>query len=427
MLNCHIGTLSFKGIAPEYSSRNGYTVIPIHKNPGEEQIKNAVIATKCQKQLGEGLNGNTFVIPGQDLVVKRYKGKKAISDDPRREFRILDKMYEGRFNLPQSQKGLYALRAPDGTFYLVSTKVEGENPNPLKDNFNKENLISLVSEITKLDQGGILEEGSERSRFMNWDFNGGNINITKDKAGLFDFEYGTFENLDEMIEKNIVNNAAGTCFHMSDTSKLNSSLRSFEVYTLVDYLKEIKNPDTLFADYLEVKSRYHANMAKFYNEKYIYETKFQYEVREIAKSEEVHSRLLKKDETGEIPKDIKKSEMMKMQAANFIHEQSQQNNAGKVYAKVNDGKVVTSQVEEYLKKGKAYFMDMLEKAKAEKDKDREIYYSNCLELFSSWDGVKYWLQYQIDMSQINEAIGPGFIHDKFIEEPQQTLDDILAA
>ncbi|GBF23462.1 hypothetical protein tpqmel_0866 [Candidatus Gastranaerophilus sp. (ex Termes propinquus)] len=411
--------INFKGVAPRETRKDGVILIPLHSKPSGQSIEAAIKATESSKnRISSGLNGTAFVL-GQDLVVKKYKGEKAINNDPMREVNILDDMYEKKFSSPKSQKGQYAMQMPDGTFYLVSTKVDGKNPDPVRNTFNKQNLASLLSEITRLDQG-VVDASGGRSRFMNWDFNSGNINITKDKAGLFDFEYGTFENLDKMLEKNVVNNCEGACPHLSDTSRLYSSLRSFEVWALVDYLNKVEHPDKLFGDYLELKGKYHADMAEFYGE-YENESKYPDAVKNIAESEKVHSRLLRRDEGGEIPQDIQKAEMKKMQAANFINIQSQFSSDGKVCAQVKDGKILTSQVKEYIDEALFFSWNEYSKSKKTGDSDREVYYSNCLDYFFKQSLVKDWMQYQLDKPQ-----GPGILKDKIASEPRVTLDDTMA-
>ncbi len=422
-LNCN--TLTFKGVVPPYK-RSGFNVMPIYENPSQQDIASAIEATKkSENNLGTGLNGSAFTL-GQDLVVKAYKGKKDAFDyNPMREIKVLDDMYENHLVLPRSQKGSYAMKAPDGTFYLVSTKVEGKNPIPENTSYNKENLTALVDEITMLDQGSLSKKDGERQRFMSWDFGTGNIKITPHSAGLFDMEWGEFKNLDDMIKDNIIDKKAGACPHMSDTSWLFSNLRSFEFYALCEYLQEAENSDVVFNDYLEIKGKYHKKMAEFFNE-YEKETKYPDIVRKIARGEEAHSKLLAKDENGKIPKDIKKAEMMKRQTVYFVHEQSDFNTTGHVYAKIVDGKVLTSQVAEYIKAGKTFGNKMLKKAKTQGDKDREIYYSNFLEFLSAQEGVKGWMQYQIDQAPSQDKSDSRVITNKLVDKPVKTLDDVLS-
>ena len=51
--------------------------------------------------------------------------------------------------------------------------------------------------------------------------------------------------------------------HQSDTSGLASNLRTFECFTLYEYLMRTDNPDEIFDDYLKIKSNYHNSMANF--------------------------------------------------------------------------------------------------------------------------------------------------------------------
>ncbi len=414
-----INRTKFKGIAPEYKNVNGCTVIPINTNPATEDIEAAIAASKKPgNQLGKsGYNGAAFHL-GQDLVVKKYKGENAFNNAPRREVNILDKMYECSFKLPNSQQGEYAFQTPGGEFYLVSTKVAGINPNHQICNFNKENLKSLLQDqIITMDKGVMISKSSkygfgDRCRFMNYDFNGDNINLLPDKAGLFDFEYSAFENIDDMIYERIIKGDPEINWHQSDTSAVLSSLRSFELWAFCYYMKRAENSDALFEDYLELKGEHHSSMADFYKE-YSGETSFPETVTKLSEEEAAHSRLLTRSENGKIPKDIKKAEAIKIQMAAFIYEQSQY---------CSTGEINVAQLREYTEDATSYFRQRLEKAQSENDKDREIYYKNCLKLFSSWGKVNQNLKSQLESSDKDEQ---GQIAGKIVDKHILTLNDVL--
>ncbi len=379
----------FCGVKKPYK-KQGATIIPIAQDPTNEDIKQAKNAAKNTKDAMQGYNGYAFFL-GEDLVVKKFKGKEAFSNDPDREINILDTMYDNNLVLKNSQEGLWALKDDDGT-YLVSTKVEGENPDPDVLKFNKNNLESLVEIITNMDKGANIAgaskpEYSPRARFMNYDFNGENIKITDSQAGLFDFEYSVLENIDAMIEKTIVKKQTGTNCHQSDTSALPSSLRSFEFYTFCDYLCDLPDDETdeLFNDYIEIKGKYHQNMHEFYRD-FANDSKFKDIVSNISEHELIHSHLLKKGGNGRIPDDILIAEARKIQMSHFMHEQSQYSDTGKINPK---------QLKQYTDESIEFFASNLEKAIENEDEDRIIYYKDCLELFSSWEKVNLTLKEKI--------------------------------
>lgn len=177
----------------------------------------------------EGCNGRAYNL-GEDLVVKIYKRNEQDSSRvANRETSMLDILFNMGLKFPNSQVGCYAFQTPEGENYLVSTRVAGESPNPNAVNFNKENLSSLVDTIYNMDTCASSFSEGAGLRFMNYDFNGKNIKITPDKAGVFDFEYSNIEKIDDMINQKIIQDCVGINCHQSDTSPLPSNLRSFEL------------------------------------------------------------------------------------------------------------------------------------------------------------------------------------------------------
>ncbi len=402
---------AFAGIKPPYS-RNGRNITPIAMNPKEKDIEKALEAEKTAKNVMEGYNGYAFFL-GEDLVVKKYKGKEAFSDDPSREIRTLDTLFDNGLMFNNSQLGMYAFTDGDST-YLVSTKVDGKEPDSIKSPFTKENLVSLVGIIAQMDMGMLIEGSSnngysDRIRFMNYDFNGGNIKLTEDKAGLFDFEYSVLENIDDMIEKTIIKKDTGANCHQSDTSALPSSLRSFEFYTFCPYLNGAnEDVSELFNDYLQIKGLYHGKMYDFFRN-FAHESDFSEIAKEISTHELVHSNLLKKNRNGKVPKDIVLSEARKIQMSHFMHEQSQFSDTGRINPK---------QLEEYTKECIEFFKSRLFVAVQTGDINREVYYRDCLELFSSWKRVNGTLKEKIERKDPE-------IMKKLTDEYAKTLDTIV--
>lgn len=410
----NISNLGFLGIKHPFLNKNGVYVIPINSVPSSKQIREAVNITTDGKQSPmEGYNGRAYYL-GKDLVVKKYKGKEeALNNDPMREIKILDKMYEYDMDFKNSQNGCYAFKTPDEKYYLVSSRVKGESPQIGITPFTKENLQSIVDIAAQMDIGGVVEDSSgngfsDQCRFMNYDFNGKNIKVTSQNAGLFDFEYAGIENIDDELCKIMKLKQISANCHQSDTSRLTSNLRTFECFTLYEYLMRTDNPDKIFDDYLKIKSDYHNSMVNFYN-KFVKESAFPDFVRLISQKEAAHSRLLAGDKTGRIPIDIKKAEAIKIQMSVFIHDQS---------SFCETGLVNPVQLYKFTHNGINYFKDELQKAKFAGDKDRQIYFKDCLQLFCDWRQVNKTIEAKIEQNN------PKIIR-KLTDEYIPMLTDIL--
>lgn len=413
-IHSNLNTIKFYGIQKPYTDSKGRYIIPISKMPSNAQIDTAIGATLDKKQEGmQGYNGEAFYC-GNNLVVKHYKGAKALNDDPMREIGILDTMYENRMYFNNSQKGHYAFRTPEGEYYLVSTKVKGESPQANKMPFTRENLDSIIDIVIQMDRGSIVENSaleenfSNRCRFMNYDFNGKNMKITSVSAGLFDFEYSEIENIDNLIYKSLITEETSPSCHRSDTSGLTSSLRSFEFFTLYEYLMRTNNPDEIFEEYLTLKSKYHSSMSEFFKE-FTKESAFPSITKSLSTKEGAHSRLLSADAYGVMASDIKKAEAIKIQMAVFIHDQS---------SFCETGQVNPSQLADFTEDAIIYFQNNLKRAKALHDRDRQIYYTDCLQLFLSWRMVNKNIASKIENNN------PKIIR-KLTNDDLPTLLDVL--
>lgn len=401
----------FGGIKSPYMDETGNYIIPIKTCPSADDINAAIKATtkidKTKKDM-EGCNGKAFFF-GEDLIVKTYKaGNKKDSSIPEREIKMLDKMYDLGIHFPNSQDGCYAFITPSEEYYLVSTKVEGENPNPSAMNLTKENLFSLINIICDMDKGQYEPSQKTFYRFMNYDFNGKNIKVTPKKAGVYDFEYSQIENIANKIQERIYGGINGVNCHQSDTSFLSSSLRSFELWTLHNYLLKSPNADKTFNDYLSVKRKYHYEMSLYYRE-IAQDCYFSEILENIARKEKAHASLLRTDENGKISKDIKKAEAIKIQMASFLHQRT---------PFCATGIVNPEQLKQYVTDSIDFFSKQLNIAKENNDKNRIIYYEDCMELFSSWKMVIPEIEYLIknDISY--------FMH-KITKERMKTLNDVL--
>lgn len=368
--------VSFKGIIPPYKISKA-KIYPIEKDISSSDINDICNAVLRTKSFGEGVNGRAYHY-GQDLVIKKSKTDALTHTDLMNEAKKLDMLYELRnergknLNLSNTQRGIAAFTLNNGESYLISSLVKGSKADPYNNPLNHKNLSSLIATITDLDKGS-----DKYGRMMVYDLNINNIYFTKDKAGILDFEHLKGENIDESIKKIVIEKDYGSAAHTSDTSYLNSNLRSFEIAALHDYLLEAKDAKTKFIEYLKQKSYYHKKMSTHLlkqSEVSIYPDI----VKEIAEAEKAHANVLSKNR---LPEDIIKSEAMKIQMANFMFISSRSCNS--VHTTFNPRQLI-----EYRRDGLKYFEENLLLAEKAKDKDKIIYYNNCIDLFNKWKKIE---------------------------------------
>ncbi len=397
----------FSGVKRPYS-RNGYEIKPIYANPNEDEIKQAIDATKTTSPFGKGLNGYTYPYSylGRDLVVKKYlpKSESYNKNAYDTESEKLDLLYESKISSDSIQQGKYAFRTPEGGEYLVSTMIHGENPDTVTNKFNKENLFQLVNTIIELDMP--IKNNNDNdfpySVLMHYDLCGGNILMDKENAGIIDFEYSKCEDLNEYYMRGKQNILDANC-NFSDVACLPSNLRGFEYRTLLLYLLKSneKEASELFDTYLKYKSNYHQAMGDFYrasmdmdNEKIFDELS----LREIS-----HANVLISPD-----RDVKKAEAMKMQIARFMYVQSP--------FEIYKLRVNVNQIHEYLDNALAFFEN---KANEEnQDRYHKIYYQDGLELVKKWQGLHSLMEYQAENSD-------KLFHSKLTDMPVITLEEHL--
>lgn len=365
--------ISFKGIALPHKIGEIY-VYPISKDLSKSTINNYCRTIGDSNKIGSGCNGNVFSL-GMDLVIKKAKSDALVNKSLINEATKLDMLWnleqELGFKLDNVQSGIAGFEFPNGASYLVSTLVKGSKPNPSTNPFNERNLESLIDILT------ILDKGSQKDgRLMMYDLNLSNINVNKNKAGIFDFEYMCGENFEDSIQNRIIKNLGTASSHVSDTSNLQSNIRSFEYAGLYYYLDEMPTKDikAFLSKYLTIKSKYHNEMSNYYLKK-SKTSKFSEELYKIAKSEKAHSQLLQ-----EPSNDIIKSEAMKIQMANFVFVSGQ-------WCKNPDLKFNLKQISDYYNECLQYFEKELKTAKINNDENRNIYYQNCINLFKGWNRV----------------------------------------
>ena len=405
------GYINFSGVKPPYK-RNGYKVIPINTDPTDKEVQEAIRATQTEnKMLGQ--NGAAFYL-GEDLIVKKHLSTSMPEETLDQEIYVLNYMYNNNIRFKNTQQGCYALKK-DGQSYLVSTRINGANPSPQNAKFTAENLKELVDTIIEFDKGvetvNELTGITKNERFLNYDFHLGNINVTPKTAGTFDFEYSKFRDLDTLILNQTVFKRKNANPYRSDTSELSSNIKAFEFYALNYYLQNTEDKEEakeIFKTYLKLKSNYHKEMSDFFY-RYSKFGEFSATGEIISNKELAHSRLLRGDKNGEIPKDILLAEAKKIQMAVFVNECSSNNDIGEINKEQFENFVTDSQ----------QFMEInLQKAISTDDKDRIVYYEDAIGLF---DELKNSISY------INKKIEEGGITfaEKLQEEKIITLDEFL--
>lgn len=367
--------ISFQGIIPPYKIPKA-KIYPIERDISSLEINNICnTISKKSNHFGEGVNGQAFHY-GQDLVIKKSKPNALCQNNIMTEAQKLDLLYEflkergKNFNLANTQKGIAAFQLNNGESYLISTLVKGKKADYDTNPLNHENLTSLVSIITELDKGS-----DKYGRLMVYDLNSGNIHFTKDKAGILDFEHLKGENLDDSIKNVIIDKNYGAAVHTSDTSFLDSNLRSFEFSALYDYLTNtpVQISRKLFNEYLNIKSSYHKNMAEHLKQQ-AKNSIYPEIVENIANSELAHSNILA---SKNLPKDIIKSEAMKIQMAQFMFISSRHCNSSNI-------RFNPLQIAQYRQKGLEYFNEKLIEALHSGNSDKITYYKDCIKIFNKW-------------------------------------------
>lgn len=392
--------INFKGICPPHKIGNIY-VYPINKDLSEQEIKKYCKAINPTNLIGSGCNGDVFKL-GMDLVIKKARPDALVNKSLMNEAQKLDILYnlehEIGIKLNNIQSGIAGFEFDNGESYLISTLIEGKRANVQQNPFNEKNLKSLMDILTILDKGS-----SKTGRLMMYDLNLSNINLTKDKAGIFDFEYMGGENIETSIHERIIKKLGSASSHVSDTSNLQSNVRSFEYAGLYYYLREMpaKEVKNFLHKYLTIKSIYHKNMSEYYSK--IYDTvRYPSEVLSIARSEFSHLKLLANPSA-----DILKSEAIKIQMANFVFVSGQ-------WCQNSRLKFNPEQIMGYYKEGLKYFKNELNNAIKKQNIDKQIYYQNCINLFKGWKRI---LTLPSIMNEIQIA--------RTTNEKIKTLDNLL--
>ncbi len=367
--------------------RQNLRVFPITKDLTECEISKACSALKDENFLGRGYNGEVFTL-GQDLVIKKsrkdaFKNTRLINEA--KKLSMLNKLEtENGVRIPNIQRGLAEFEFPNGGSYLISTRIKGKSANFYTNPYTKRNLQSLLQAIT------LLDKGSSQGRLMPWDLSGSNINFTPNEAGIFDFEYLKGEPFVKSIRRGALKITNGNINnpHLSDTSGLNSNVRSFEWSGLHFYLLNTPKDEArkIFKQYLKLKSDYHKDMSKYFLNK----TKnscYKEEFLELAKRENAHAHVLSNPDNNLI-----KAVAMKIQMSHFIFKAS--HNCNCPIEKFNP-----YQISKYNQTGLNFMKSQFEKAKEKNNPYKMIYYKDGIETFERWAEIQDLPHFKINKMQ----------------------------
>lgn len=368
-----INRTTFNGILPAYKIPKGI-VHPIEKIASDSDIVQ-ISKGIGGRLIGEGRCGRVF--ESSNSIVKVFKQTDSsgnMKDNWLAEVRNLDTMWElcRKKNDPnylhKSQKGFFGINLKDD-YFIFSSKVEGEHPNPQSAEFNKANLSALMEILERLDRG------VDDEILLHPDLRNKNVLVTDDDAGLIDFgsmiklKFPNSKNSQWLYNANNLTGIQKFAYRMfsSDTDYGVSNLKAFEYDLLAPYLVTAnpKQAKALFEMYLPMKSEYCGKRAEFFYDR------FEKDKSDISKQvfceEAIHSELLSK-----LPDDVREAEIDKLQLNLFIRDL--------IYITTNNLSVGVNlkEMSEYIMKATEKNNYKMFQAYLNGDKEKGLYYDNCM-------------------------------------------------
>lgn len=250
-----VSPLNFKAVLFQHGLNT------IEKKEIENLIDNYQEDNEKIKLLGKGTFGEAYKIKLRkkgDAVVKiiRPEIEKLCygGGDLKKESEVLK-------NIPPSCKRTQLLIdyfETDKRSYLISSYVKGNTLSKQND-MSQKLLDSITDEIYKYDANGL----------MFYDLNPNNILVENDKAGFIDFEFMEYkkQNQKDFSALNDYHHISRNLYHPQK-----SNINSFENRCIGEFIQKIeKNGEAqkakeLVKRYLKSLSKYHENMAKYYEQ-----------------------------------------------------------------------------------------------------------------------------------------------------------------
>lgn len=359
---------TFTGCRPPYKISGG-SVYPINRIADEKDI--VEISGRASKAiLGEGKSGIVYDLCSNVLkFFKETAFPAPIAIRWKAETENLDLLRDLclRHNNPDylhdTQKGLFGINFRN-EYFIFSSKVPGSWPHPQRNQFNEKNLTALMEILERLDKG------MDNISILHPDLRGKNVHITNDNAGILDVGILFKEKLPK--EKFVWDGAEirdqksfTRMNFLSDTGYGTSNIKAFEYDLLGPYLDYADKNETnkTFDLYMGLKAKYFTNMYEHNLQKY--DKTGNKIIQERAGEESCHAELLRK-----LPKDIKETEIDKLQIGIFFRKLMQISNNS-----VNNS-INLKHICSYIDKSIDKIIEKAQKACMQKDLERAVYYIN---------------------------------------------------
>ena len=409
-MKCQIVTNTIKNF--KTTNVGGLSVHPILRTPKLEEVQD-ILELNSKLKIGEGTSGTAYdfgdnVIKVFDKILKKLAKKTLFSemDNLASLSHLITKSGNENY-LHNTQKGLFAFEK-DRLPILVSSKVEGENPHPIEAPFNEKNLDAIVEILHRLDKG------FGKTQFLQSDMRPPNIKITEKDAGLLDFEYlhkiklGNEKNIGDMEKALPQLNKSNYTFFLneSDTGFGTSNLRAFEYETLAPYLyrrPSITQAQETFRNYVKLKSEHHFEMAHHYKK---LQTELGDEIfKKMEADEACHYMVLKSGD-----KDILHTEAAKLQMYSFLRW------INLTAKKLNAPAINLVQIESFLDKERANYIQGINRAITNKDATKLYYYTNAKNTADEIENlITYSLEtYKIPTERVMQKQEIGLLTDKLL-------------
>ncbi len=370
-------------------------IIPISRKIGKKEVLNAVRTTQNKENLlGSGASGDVYIFRKKYVVKRTHKNfnkeVKALIN--------LDNAIKEGLDIGNSQRGICAFKTneDDVQGYIVSTYVEGRNVFNLPDIYmTQKHFDNIFDLLLKMDLGTIQKNNLEILYiFLHYDLSPINLLLTDKEANLVDFETLEKENLDIYFFKRQIYSCKHNIY--DDTVTFPCNMRLFEICFLwlyfvhlthscgeannqhcEDYsIEKRKKVGEIFNKYLLAKSKYLQKQSELHFKIANHQGLGRELLKRVSKEESIHSKLISFDGIN-IPDDIRFSEMYKIQLANFYFQVEVRSTGTKAGFNIE-------QVIDYRKEKEEFYVKQLENSKKQNDKDRILYYTNCIKFVNKF-------------------------------------------
>lgn len=241
--NINYGRIPFQGIKLISISRD----LEGSKESIISEIKTFAMSKTNATYIGSGVSANAYTLNKMpNIVLKKAFSKKETFEAEEKNIKLVPEY------IKNSQK--FVARAYDdieGHYYILSTKVNGESPNPINAPWTTKHLKNLFNTMLEFDKIGLY----------HGDLNGGNMKLTQDgDVNFLDYQWASQVQKQNYFDSVKVDKQTLPKFIHCENSQM------FEMAELPYYLKAINNPGeakNFLRLYLSEKAVYHKNRATF--------------------------------------------------------------------------------------------------------------------------------------------------------------------